>query len=179
MPHSAIPSVFVTHGGAPTAVPVSFVTAANWSALRDHLDGRSRTFTDAAGFEPKAGRHLLLPGPDGGLAGVLFGLEPADDPSKDLFRPGALPGLLPAGTYRFANAPHDGRLAALAFGLGSYRFASYRKAEDKEIRLELPPGVAKRSLGDLRLRGKESDVALYALTKAVGTARPMPIERGG
>ena len=32
-------------------------------------------------------------------------------------------------------------------------------------RLELPPGVAKRSLGDLRLRGKESDVALYALTK--------------
>jgi leucyl aminopeptidase len=46
--------------------------------------------------------------------------------------------LLPAGTYRFANAPHDGRLAALAFGLGSYRFARYRKAEDKEIRLELP-----------------------------------------
>jgi adenylate cyclase len=32
-------------------------------------------------------------------------------------------------------------------------------------RLALPPGVAKRSLGDLRLRGKESDVALYALTK--------------
>ena len=42
-------------------------------------------------------------------------------------------------------------------------------------RLELPPGVAKRSLGDLRLRGKESDVALYALTKAVATARPTPI----
>ena len=33
-------------------------------------------------------------------------------------------------------------------------------------RLELPPGVAKRSLGDLRLRGKGADVALYALTKA-------------
>ncbi len=31
-------------------------------------------------------------------------------------------------------------------------------------RLELPPGVSKRSLGDLRLRGKECDVALYALT---------------
>ena len=42
-------------------------------------------------------------------------------------------------------------------------------------RLELPPGVAKRSLGDLRLRGKESDVALYPLTKAVATARPTPI----
>jgi adenylate cyclase len=32
-------------------------------------------------------------------------------------------------------------------------------------RLELPPGVAKRSLGGLRLRGKENDVALYALTR--------------
>jgi adenylate cyclase len=32
-------------------------------------------------------------------------------------------------------------------------------------RLELPRGIAKRSLGDLRLRGKGSDLALYALTK--------------
>jgi adenylate cyclase len=33
-------------------------------------------------------------------------------------------------------------------------------------RLELPAGVIKRSLGDLRLRGKETDVALYALSQA-------------
>src|SRR5258708_90065 len=141
MPHSAIPLVFVAPGSAPKTVPVTFVTAATWPALRDRLDARSRAFTDAAGFEPRAGRHLLLPGPQGELADVLFGLEPADDPSKDLLRPGALPALLPAGTYRFANAPHDTRLAALAFGLGSYRFARYRKAEDKEVRLELPAGV--------------------------------------
>jgi adenylate cyclase len=31
-------------------------------------------------------------------------------------------------------------------------------------RLELPSGIAKRSLGDLRLRGKAADLALYALT---------------
>jgi adenylate cyclase len=31
--------------------------------------------------------------------------------------------------------------------------------------LELPPGIAKRPLGDLRLRGKESDILLYALEK--------------
>ncbi|HEX9323577.1 MAG TPA: leucyl aminopeptidase family protein, partial [Xanthobacteraceae bacterium] len=49
--------------------------------------------------------------------------------------------LLPAGTYRFGNAPPDGRLAALAFALGSYRFARYRKEPAKEIRLELPEGV--------------------------------------
>jgi adenylate cyclase len=32
-------------------------------------------------------------------------------------------------------------------------------------RFELPPGIAKRSLGDLRLRGKGADLALYALTR--------------
>src|ERR1700722_13683636 len=32
-------------------------------------------------------------------------------------------------------------------------------------RLELPPRIAKRSLGDLRLRGKGADLALYALKK--------------
>jgi adenylate cyclase len=37
-------------------------------------------------------------------------------------------------------------------------------------RLELPGGIAKRSLGDLRLRGKEADLALYALTKASPSA---------
>jgi adenylate cyclase len=38
--------------------------------------------------------------------------------------------------------------------------------------LELPSGIAKRSLGDLRLRGKGADLALYALTKAPpGTGR--------
>src|SRR5258708_24012431 len=31
--------------------------------------------------------------------------------------------------------------------------------------LELPPGVAKRSLGGMGIRGKKNDVALYALTR--------------
>jgi adenylate cyclase len=35
-------------------------------------------------------------------------------------------------------------------------------------RLVLPPGIAKRPLGDRRLRGKENDVALYALERASG-----------
>src|SRR5260370_421166 len=141
MPDFSIPAVFVTLGSATRTVPVTFVTAATWSKTRDRLDPRSRAFAEGVGFEPQAGRHLLLPGADGMLAGVLFGLEDADDTSKDLLRPGALPALLPGGTYRFANAPHDARLAALSFALGCYRFVRYRKAEDKEIRLELPAGV--------------------------------------
>ena len=37
-------------------------------------------------------------------------------------------------------------------------------------RLELPAGIAKRSLGDLRLRGKGEDLALYALIKTPARA---------
>jgi len=72
---------------------------------------------------------------------VLFALESEDDASKDLFWPGALAPLLPAGAYRFANAPHDSRLAALAFALGAYRFTRYRKQDGKEVKLELPGNV--------------------------------------
>src|SRR5438270_13328175 len=95
--------IFLPRGEAP-AVPVTFVTPATWGEVRPALDTRARTFADAAGFEPKPGRHLLLPGSDGALAGVLFALEPADDPGMDLFRPGALPGIVPNGAYRFGNA---------------------------------------------------------------------------
>jgi leucyl aminopeptidase len=138
---SPMHAVFLSRGQAAATVPVTFVNASTWPDLRERLDSRQRAFADAAGFEPKAGRHLILPATEGGLAGVLFALEPADDPHKDLFRPGALAGLLPAGAYRFANTPHDARLAALAFALGSYRYTRYRKQEPKELRLELPQGV--------------------------------------
>jgi leucyl aminopeptidase len=131
--------VFIARGTA-NAIPVWFATDRSYPDLRNGLDAGARAFADAAGFEPKTGRHLLLPGGESGLSGVLFGLEGGDDP-KDPFLPGRLPGLMPDGTYRFANAPHDTRLAALAFGLGSYRFTRYRKAEERNLTLELPQSV--------------------------------------
>jgi leucyl aminopeptidase len=139
--------IFLARGQAASTVPITFVKKTTWSSARDGLDSRTRAFVDACGFDPLPGRHLLLPSADGQLAGVLFGLEADDDPNKDLFRPGTLWGLLPAGNYRFANAAHDSRLAALAFALGSYRFGRYRKQDDKELGLELPGNVDGQELG--------------------------------
>ncbi|OAF07960.1 leucyl aminopeptidase family protein [Bradyrhizobium neotropicale] len=132
-----MPSVFET---SPTAIPITFVTKASWDAVRETLPPAQRQFASANAFTAKPGAYLALPAPDGAIAHILFGLEDNGAKSRDLFRPGALPGLLPPGTYRFANAPHDARLAALAFALGSYRFARYRKADRPDVRLT-PPDV--------------------------------------
>jgi len=123
------------------AVPILFVTTKTFTEATKIFGAREHVFVKAAGFEPKAGKHLMVPNETGKLAGVLFGLEDADDPAKDLFRPGALAGLLPPGTYRFANSPHDTRLAALALALGSYQFARYRKARTREVKLVVPEGI--------------------------------------
>jgi len=39
--------------------------------------------------------------------------------------------------------------------------------------LELPAGITKRPLGDLRLRGKESQIVLYALEKEAGDQKAL------
>jgi leucyl aminopeptidase len=136
-------SVFVAHGTA-DAIPIWFVTTTTYAEVRERLDAGARAFADAAGFEPKAGRLLLLPG-KAGLGGVLFGLEATDD-VRDLFLPGRLPQLLPDGVFRFANEPHDARLGALAFALGAYRFTRYRKSEGHQVKLELAQSIDR---GDL------------------------------
>ncbi len=135
-----MPSVFET-GPQAAAIPITFVTKTTWETIREGLPPPARRFADASGFAAKPGKCLILPAPDGQIAQVLFALEEETGKAIDPFRPGALPGLLPAGVYRFANAPHDVRLAALAFALGSYRFARYRKAEAPEVRLLAPDGI--------------------------------------
>ena len=135
-----MPTVFET---APTdsAIPITFATETTWAAISKTLPAQARQFASANDFTAKPGKCLTLPSPDGQIAQVLFGLEDATGKSRDLFRPGVLPGLLPPGVYRFANAPHDTRLAALAFALGSYRFGRYRKASKPDVRLVPPEGV--------------------------------------
>lgn len=131
-------SVFETSS---TAIPITFVTKSSWDQVAETLPPAQRQYAAASAFAAKPGACLALPAPDGVIAHILFGLEDHGTRSRDLFRPGALPGLLPPGTYRFANAPHDARLAALAFALGCYRFARYRKADRPDVRLVPPDGV--------------------------------------
>jgi leucyl aminopeptidase len=135
-----MPSVFETAPAAPS-IPIIFATKATWEAIRADLPAEARQFALANGFAAKPGACLTLPSADGKIAQVVFGLEDATAKFRDPFRPGLLPGLLPPGVYRFANAPHDTRLAALAFALGAYRFGRYRKADTPDVRLVPPDGI--------------------------------------
>ncbi|WP_315775482.1 MULTISPECIES: leucyl aminopeptidase family protein [unclassified Bradyrhizobium] len=143
-----MPSMFET-ASTTSAIPITFVTKASWPGIKESLSAEARNFAEANVYTAKPGSYLALPAADGRIAQVLFGIEDDDAGHRDLFRPGALPGLLPAGTYRFANAPHDARLAALAFALGSYRFGRYRKTETPEVRLVPPDGVDAAELNRL------------------------------
>ena len=139
-------SIFVKSGTAQAPIPIWFVTPATYAEVRDRLDSVARDFADAAGFEPKPGHHLLLPGSQRGeLGGILFGLE-APGEQRDPFLPGLLAQQVPAGVYRFANDPHDVRLAALGFALGAYGFSRYRKIERREARLDLPQNLDRDDL---------------------------------
>src|ERR1700733_15408982 len=108
-----MPSVFETAPAA-SAIPITFATKATWDSVRAGLPAQARQFAQANGFAAKPGACLTLPSVDGQIAQVFFGLEDETSKFRDPFRPGLLPGLLPPGVYRFANAPHDIRLAVLA-----------------------------------------------------------------
>jgi leucyl aminopeptidase len=134
-------SIFETAAPASAAVPIYFVTKSSLEAVIAALPATARQFAAACGYQAKPGQYLALPDADGAVAQILFGLEDDGGRARDPFRPGALPGLLPPGLYRFGNAPDDARLAALAFALGCYRFGRYRNAEPPAVRLLPPDGV--------------------------------------
>jgi leucyl aminopeptidase len=127
---------------ATSATPITFATKVTWDAISADLPGQARQFAKANGFSAKPGACLTLPACNGEIAQVVFGIDDETSTSRDPFRPGQLPSLLPPGLYRFANVTaQDARLATLAFALGSYRFGRYRKSDAGSVKLVPPDGV--------------------------------------
>jgi leucyl aminopeptidase len=130
----------------PAPIPIRFVTLESWAERVAALDPLARAFAESCHFEPKPGRHCLLPGTDGRLGAVLFGIDqPGTTPAGEL-RLGSLPGLLPDGDYYFADQPANPRMAALAWLLGSYRFDRFRKKASQFPRLVAPAGIDRNDL---------------------------------
>ncbi len=126
------------------SLPVWLARDAGW-VREAPLSAAHKAWVEAQGFKGGPRKHLLLPGPDGSLAGAVLGLgearagDPMDRPELAV---GHLAGVLPPGCYHLADEPADGELAAVAWGLGAYRFRRYKSGEGEEAaQLKLPRGA--------------------------------------
>lgn len=98
-----------------------------------------RRWVEGSGFKAAAGELCLIPGRDGGPAGVLVGMA-GDGGNDDLWTAAGLPGRLPAGSYRLATEPEAPAATrfALGWGLGAYAFTRYRRATRAPAELVWP-----------------------------------------
>jgi leucyl aminopeptidase len=126
------------------SVPVWLARNAQW-LRKAPLSEAQRAWVEAQGFKGAARKHALLPGPDGALAGAVLGLgeERATDPmDKPELAVGLLPAILPSGCYHLADDLAEPELAAVAWGLGAYRFRRYKSAGGDDVaQLKVPSGV--------------------------------------
>jgi leucyl aminopeptidase len=140
----AVDDIFVADGAAGQQIPIWMVDKdASLEALP--LSPEQRTWVEGIGFKGTAKQQTLVPGRNGRIAGVLFGLgegaagEPSG-PSELLI--GQLAQSLPTGSYRLANDTRNATLAAIAWGLGSYRYTRYKSnGTPRAVSLRLPDGV--------------------------------------
>jgi leucyl aminopeptidase len=128
------------------SIPIWVVRDGGWVREAPLTDAQ-RAWVEAAGFKGSGNRHLLIPGADGTLAGVAFGVGEARDPmAKPEILVGLLPGVLPPGVYHLASGVEDGELTAVAWGLGAYRFRRYKGGAgagngEAGAQLRMPPGA--------------------------------------
>ncbi|HRD77355.1 MAG TPA: leucyl aminopeptidase family protein [Hyphomicrobiaceae bacterium] len=114
------------------------------------LSGEQRAWLKSHGFKGTARRFLLLPSPEGGIAGAVLGIGPpqAGKGEPIALLAGLLPTLLPPGGYHLeTDLGADAELAATAYGLGAYRFRRYKSAEaDPLAVLKTPRGVNRENV---------------------------------
>ncbi len=128
--------VLVGRGIPAQTRPVRMVRPADEAVVVSTLTASQATWLRGVGFKGQAKRLALYPGPDGGVAGALFGL--GDAPERNPVEPAAalagyLPALLPPGDYHLEGEGFDHRLAAIAFGLGAYRFRRYKSGASEPL----------------------------------------------
>ena len=69
-------------GEAENPRPIWCVTTQNWREIAESLPATSLGFAEASGFKADPGSFIVLPGADGAIAGVVFGV---DDAQRDPF----------------------------------------------------------------------------------------------
>lgn len=127
--HIHRPSFFAPAGTV--TKPVTAVTPADLEG--GTLPPYVAAWAKAAGFKADAGSVLVVPGEEGSVSRVLFGL--GNDPAESPFLTGKLAKLLPPGDWAIDASGIAADHQALGFGLGSYSFAKYKSEKARDTRL--------------------------------------------
>ena len=123
------------------AIAITPLTEDAFAAWQSSQPDRVSAWVAANDFKAKPGTSLAVPDGEGGIASVLAGVG-GDDP---LIAWAALPGTLPAATYRIEGelTPAEADVAALGWAFGSYAFDRYR-ATSKTFANLVWPKAARR-----------------------------------
>ena len=145
--------VLVPHDTADPSTPIWLVSDAEPASESDALDAAAKRWLAATGFTSAAKKQAILPGHAGAIAGVALGQGngAAGDPSgPSELLVGQLAASLPAGLYHLGRETPQAALAAIAWGLGAYRFRRYKKraADAAPPRLKVPAGLDYQAIVD-------------------------------
>ncbi len=119
------------------ACPIHFVGEEGLGSVG--LAKNEIAWANVNGFSGQAGRTLLLPGPDGSVAGALFGV--GKESGRSALGAGALARALPSGNWYVAGSVPQPDLTMLGLVLGGYEFTRYGKKSGTRIRIASPAGA--------------------------------------
>jgi leucyl aminopeptidase len=146
--HTAVSDLYVSE--AANAVPLHLVPEDASGALAG-FEPHHKAWLATSGFQNGTARkQVMLPNSDCSLAAIALGLGNgrAGDPSgPSALLVGQVAQSAPGGTYRIAGLDRveDRRLAAIAWGLGAYRYQRLKSSPrlDPPARLVVPEGVSR------------------------------------
>jgi leucyl aminopeptidase len=138
---------YLTDSAGGSAVEIVALAAEGLDDWLGAVPSETATWVRATRFTAKPGTHCLVPAADGRIARVLLGVI-AD---RDVWAYAGLPGALPEGDYRLADATDAATAtdAALGWALGAYRFDRYTKPEGALAKLVWPETCDRGHVGNL------------------------------
>jgi leucyl aminopeptidase len=137
--------LFVAHDSAEASIPIRLIAETRPLAEHPGLSDADKRWLEAVRFTGAAKRQALIPGAGPGPAAAALGQGngAAGDPSgpSELLI-GQLASTLPPGVYHLGDSATEPHLAAVAWGLGAYRFRRYKTQNgERPPTLKLPQGV--------------------------------------
>lgn len=98
-----------------------------------------KNWVEVSRFKAEPSSVCIVPDAKGGVASVLLGVKN----NEDYWSWGSLPSQLPAGVYHVQDQANLEKIA-LVWGMASYQFTTYKKADAYEARLVVPDEIQQK-----------------------------------